>query len=225
MTLYLSRLTLARDPGNAALSTLLDPDDPGAAMNAHHQLMWTLFGDAPDRRRDFLWRMDGRARFFALSHRPPRPHPLFDPPEIKEFAPKLTKGDRLAFALRANATKDRARATRNRRVDLVMDLLQGVPKSERANARPGLAEQAATEWITRQGAAHGFEPETLLVEGYSVVKLPRKDGSRAQYARLGLLDITGTLTVTEPESFTIRLGQGFGRARAFGCGLMLIRRA
>lgn len=224
MTLYLSRLTLARDPGNAALSTLLDPNDPGAAMNAHHQLMWTLFADGPDRRRDFLWRSDGEARFFALSHRPPHPHPLFDPPEVKEFSPVLARGDRLAFVLRANATKDRARATKHRRVDLVMDLLHDVPKPERADARLGLAEAAATEWVTRQGVAHGFEPITLTVEGYSVVGLPRKGSAKTRQARLGLLDIAGTLRVTEPESFTARLRQGFGRARAFGCGLMLIRR-
>ena len=224
MTLYLSRLTLARDPGNAALSTLLDPDDPGAAMNAHHQLMWTLFADGPERRRDFLWRVDGRARFFALSQRPPNAHPLFDPPEVKEFSPVLATGDRLSFVLRANATKDRARATKNRRVDLVMDLLHSVPRSERADARLDLAEKAASEWFARQGEAHGFVPHRLEVEGYSTVRLPRKSGSREK-ARLGILDLTGTLTVTEPERFTARLGQGFGRARAFGCGLMLIRRA
>jgi CRISPR system Cascade subunit CasE len=33
------------------------------------------------------------------------------------------------------------------------------------------------------------------------------------------------LTVRNPASFLATLGQGFGRARAFGCGLMLIRRA
>ena len=67
MTLYLSRLTLARDPGNAALSGLLDPPGEGQAMNAHHRLLWTLFGDGPDRRRDFLWRTGGGFAGVALA--------------------------------------------------------------------------------------------------------------------------------------------------------------
>jgi CRISPR system Cascade subunit CasE len=40
----------------------------------------------------------------------------------------------------------------------------------------------------------------------------------------GVLDISGVLEVHDPDRFLLRLAQGFGRARAFGCGLMLIRR-
>jgi CRISPR system Cascade subunit CasE len=40
----------------------------------------------------------------------------------------------------------------------------------------------------------------------------------------GVLDISGVLEVRDPARFLARLIQGFGRARAFGCGLMLIRR-
>ena len=223
MTLYLSRLTLARDPGNAALSGLLDPPGEGQAMNAHHRLLWTLFGDGPDRRRDFLWRLDRRGRFFALSQRPPQPHPLFQPPEVKEFAPLLAAGDRLGFVLRANATRDRAGARSSRRVDLVMDLLRDVPRTERAARRPEAAQQAAEGWFVRQGQAHGFTPDSLTVESYRSLSVPRAGGARA--IKLGLLDLSGTLRVSDPATFAARLGQGFGRARAFGCGLMLIRRA
>lgn len=234
MTLYLSRLTLDRAAGNAALMPLLDPESPAQALDAHHRLLWTLFADGPDRRRDFLWRTEGAGRFFVLSFRPPAAHPLFLPPEVKEFAPALAPGDRLAFVLRANATKDRAAISRlapeerrgkSRRVDLVMDLLHTVPKSARAEERFRLADQAAREWLARQGTAHGFAPEGITLHDYSVTPLPRQSGPRAGQARLGILDIAGTLIVTDPATFTARLGKGFGRARAFGCGLMLIRRA
>jgi CRISPR system Cascade subunit CasE len=40
-----------------------------------------------------------------------------------------------------------------------------------------------------------------------------------------MLEMTGRLEVNEPEAFLSHLSQGFGRAKAFGCGLMLIRRA
>ena len=41
---------------------------------------------------------------------------------------------------------------------------------------------------------------------------------------VGLLDVRGILSVKEPDTFLATLGTGLGRARAFGCGLMLIRR-
>ncbi len=41
----------------------------------------------------------------------------------------------------------------------------------------------------------------------------------------GVLDYEGVLTVEDPVLFLSALTVGFGRARAFGCGLMLVRRA
>ena len=40
-----------------------------------------------------------------------------------------------------------------------------------------------------------------------------------------LTDLTGEIAVTDPKAFLAKLAQGFGRAKGFGCGLMLIRRA
>lgn len=229
MSLFLSRLTLDKRAGNAAIAPLLDPEDSGQALNAHHRLLWTAFGDRQDRARDFLWRDEGRGRFMVLSHRPPEPHPLFRPPETKEFAPALEPGDRLAFLLRANATRDRAalsrsskedRRGRSRRVDVVMDALHRLPEGEaRADHRMRIAKEAGREWLEAQGARAGFTPETVEVEDYRAIPLRRGQG------RLGLLDFRGTLAVDDPARFVERLAQGFGRARAFGCGLMLIRRA
>lgn len=228
MTLYLSRLTLNRSAGNAALAPLLDPANPAQALDAHHRLLWSVFADGPDRRRDFLWRADGDGRFFVLSQRPPTPTDLFMAPEVKEFAPTLAPGDTLGFVLRANATKDISNPAGGRaksiRVDLVMDLLHTVPKGQRAEERMGLADQVAADWMGRQGAAHGFAITDLQVEDYRAIPLLRSAVPRGKRATLGILDLSGKLTVTDPTVFTTRLALGFGRARAFGCGLMLIRR-
>jgi CRISPR system Cascade subunit CasE len=52
------------------------------------------------------------------------------------------------------------------------------------------------------------------------------NGSRfAPSASFGVLDFAGLIEVADPSVFVARLGQGFGKAKAFGCGLMLIRRA
>lgn len=254
---YLSRLTLRRDPGTAALRDLIDPVDrrtakgQGRAADAHHRLIWSAFGDGPERDRDFLWRAEGRGRFYTLSARPPLPSALFEPPETKPFDVALMPGDRLRFVLRANAVASLpgeplsdGRRARGRKVDVAMKALHAVSArdtsspdadgpggaqepSERARVRDAIAQREAFGWLARQGAAHGFEPDeaTFQLEGYRTVALPGHRGKRRGEPRFGVFDMGGTLAVHEPEPFVAAIAQGFGRAKAFGCGLMLIRRA
>lgn len=223
MSLYFSRLTLNPAPSARALIQLLNPEDTSAAADAHHRLIWTAFSDAKDRNRDFLWRYDGDNRFYTLSARPPRPSDLFDEPAIKTFEPSLAIGDRLNFVLRANATKVSKQAG-GKRVDVVMDLLHDEPRGKRAKMRMKLAQLAGEAWLTRQGATKGFAPLKTVIEGYTVLELGHVDAKRGKRPRLGVLDLSGTLTVTDPDLFLPALAQGFGRAKAWGCGLMMIRR-
>jgi CRISPR system Cascade subunit CasE len=222
MTLYLSRLTLDRGAGNAALRPLLDPVQPGAARGAHHRLLWALFADGPERVRDFLWRAEGPGQFLALSARPPRPHALFAPPEVKEFAPFLAAGDRLEFVLRANATRQKRGGER---VDVVMDALHALPKGERGPERMQAASREGAAWLARQGERAGFRLLEAQAEGYSVEALEGYRGARARQPQFGIVELAGRLEVADPAAFVAHLAQGFGRAKAFGCGLMLIRRA
>lgn len=233
MTLYLSRLRMARNPQMAALAQLLNPDDANRRMDAHHRLLWSVFSAGPDTVRDFLWRHDGRDVFLVLSARAPQDSPLFEPPQVQEFSPNLQAGDRLAFVLRVNATRTQAtgRVSGNGKphkahIDLVMDALHAIAPSERAEVRMTLAQEVAERWLQQQGHRHGFRPEKLGVNDYSVLAVPgdARRSSRNQ-PRFGVLDLQGVLTVVEPEAFLRRLASGFGRAKAFGCGLMLIRRA
>jgi CRISPR system Cascade subunit CasE len=223
MSLYFSRLTLNPAPSARALIQMLNPKDANAAADAHHRLIWTAFSDAKDRNRDFLWRYDGDNRFYTLSARLPRPGDLFGEPAIKTFEPNLVIGDRLNFVLRANATKVSKQAG-GKRVDVVMDLLYDEPKEKRAEGRMKLAQLAGEAWMARQGAAKGFAPLKTVVEGYTVLELGHKTAKRSYRPHLGVLDLSGTLTVTDPNLFLAALAQGFGRAKAWGCGLMMIRR-
>lgn len=235
MTLWISRVQLARGADLDALRPLLDPgalhagamdrEMRGTRTDAHHRLIWTLFADAPDRLRDFLWRDEGQGRFTLLSQRPPVPSRLFEPPETKPFAPVLQAGDRLAFALRVNATRDRAGATRDRRVDVVMDALRAVPSGDRAAQRMEVAQAAAGDWLAGQGSRSGFVLRDVCVGDYAVAALPGHRGPRKGQPQYGILDLSGQIEVTDPPAFLARLAAGFGRAKAFGCGLMLIRRA
>lgn len=226
-TLYLCRARLRRDADVAALAPLLLPTDAPARMAASHRLVWSLFADGPERRRDFLWREERPGHFLALSARPPNDaHGLFDA-DFKPFEPLLAPGDRLGFSLRANPVIARAAAKgeRGRRHDVVMDALHhDATGGERAVLRPDAIMQAGRAWLARQGAAHGFTPaDGIGVDGYETVRIARDRGDSP--IRFGVLNLSGVLTVHDPDRFLAALAQGFGRSRAFGCGLMLIRRA
>lgn len=240
---WLTRLRLKRDVPAAALARVLLPDDPSERCQTAHRLLWTLFADDPERRRDFLWREErpgsgtsGRGGFLVLSEREPvDAHGLFDMDPPKVWAPVLSGGDRLAFSLRANPVvtrKDGGR--RSKRHDVVMDQLRAIPKGQRAELRDAAMREAGRAWLDRQASEHGFavlveedeqaeEKRPLLrIDGYEQLRIGRP---REKPARLSVLEFDGVLEVREPDRFLSALHRGLGKAKAWGCGLMLIRRA
>jgi CRISPR system Cascade subunit CasE len=97
-SLYLTRVAISRSASARALIQLLNPAKGEDRAAVHHRLLWTLFADAPDRGRDFLWREDGDGRFLILSARSPTDeHRLFEMDEAKPFAPVLATGTYLRF--------------------------------------------------------------------------------------------------------------------------------
>lgn len=217
--MYLSRLTLSRKPDIAALGQLLEPEHQGRRMDAHHRLIWSAFAGNQEARRDFLWRDMGRGQFLVLSPRAPGESALFEEIDAKPFAPDLRPGDSLKILLRANAARTVTDLDgRKRHRDVVMEELHRVPKEQRADARMGVAQKAGRHWLEGQGARAGFKVETATVNSY-LVSEPRRKGPR-----FGIIDLEGGIEIADPEAFLARIAQGFGRAKAFGCGLMLIRR-
>lgn len=222
MTLYLSQIRLARSPAAQALAPLLRPFDKAARRSAQHNLLWSVFSDGPDRRRDFLWREERDGSFLTLSARPPAQTDLFDEHRVRDFAPALTPGDRLDFQLRCNATRTKRDGLR---VDVVMDALLAFPSGARAEERMRLAGEEGRAWLARQGEKAGFRLLSAEAADYSAEVLPGHRGPRKGQPQFGILDLAGRIEITGPAAFLAQLPLGFGRAKAFGCGLMLIRRA
>jgi CRISPR system Cascade subunit CasE len=222
---FFTKATLKRDIPVSALRPVLMPAGESARAATAHHLIWTLFGDTPDRTRDFLWREHAPGEFYLLSARPPVDvHKLFEIKTPKPFAPVLSVGDRLAFELRVNATVSRGGApgVRGKPSDIVMDAIHRLPQTERARARPALMQDAATTWMARKGLTSGFMQSAVEVTGYATMSLDRPRA--ASPARVGILDLRGSLTVADPAVFVRCVSEGFGRAKAFGCGLMMLRR-
>jgi CRISPR-associated protein Cas6/Cse3/CasE subtype I-E len=67
----------------------------------------------------------------------------------------------------------------------------------------------------------GFRVDRANVIGYHTETIPR---SGRKPIELGVLDLEGDITVDLPDRFLSKLAHGFGKARSFGCGLMLIKR-
>ena len=188
--------------------------------------MWSLFGATPEQERDFLYRLDWRNRtpeLVIVSRREPvDAHGIFEL-ECRTYEPNLEVGDELVFSLRANATKDKIRSGKpSLRVDIVMDRVR-----ELRQANPGadvnrveIAKEAGRIWLSEKGKRCGFvvQPDHVVVDSYRAEPIGRNKSTLAQ------IDFRGRLSVTDPAAFNQALVSGIGRAKAFGCGLMLVRR-
>jgi CRISPR system Cascade subunit CasE len=230
--LHLSRIRLRPDAAIAALAGSFLAEEGGEAVMKAHRLLWSLFADAPDRKRDFLWRDDGglhwrRRTFITLSARLPQDRVRLFDVETKPFAPMLAAGQRRRFRLRASPSCNERRSGENRgkRVDPVAHALRGLSREQRQACRHDLLQRVGRDWLGRQGERCGFRlprDAPLLVDGEDWRAIPRREQRPATFS---VLDFEGVLEVDDVAEFLKKLAAGIGRARAFGCGLMLIRPA
>ena len=227
--MYLSRVRLKREASVSALAPLLLGQSGGGGQTRQpgHHLVWSLFADGTERKRDFLWRERGAGEFLVLSARYPEDrHGLFEIEEPKAFTPALEPGDRLRFSLRANPVIRRRHPSNRRSVkhDVVMDALRSHAKGERAAHRFAAMQEQGLEWLTRQGLKSGFNVRSadVVVDGYDQHRISRSGSVRSML--YSTLDFDGVLTVSVPAALVSAITHGFGGAKAYGCGLMLIRR-
>lgn len=227
--LYFSRARLKQDASMNALAPLLlgKTGRGGSTQQPGHHLVWSLFADSATRQRDFLWREMAPGTFLILSARPPEdPHGLFELAEPKPFAPVLAEGDALAFSLRANPVIRRRSSpnSRSAKHDVVMDALRSRPAGERADHRLAAIREQGLAWLDRQGSTRGFTivPDQVRIEGYEQHRIPR--GRSTAPMSFSTLDFDGVLSVSDPDALVPAIANGFGAAKAYGCGLMLIRR-
>jgi CRISPR system Cascade subunit CasE len=164
--------------------------------------------------------------FLILTARPPIDHHNLFHLEFKPFAPVLRSGQHLAFDLKANpvVSISEIRGQRGKRHDVVMHALRKMAQGERTTARDAAIREAGASWLARKAEIGGFsiDRDRLHIDGYDKVRIPR-DGTRAIV--FSSMDFQGVLTVHDPARFLAGMLRGFGAAKAFGCGLILIRRA
>lgn len=189
-----------------------------------HQALWRLFAAEAKTPRDFLYRIidqTERPAFYVVSAR----LPVMDLPiwriQTRDYAPCLQTGDRLTFSLRANPTVKRAPTpgARSVRHDVVMDARK---KGDALDPELGSYHQPGLAWLTPRAESAGFRVEQARIDGYRRHQLYKRGGAPIKFSTL---DFDGLLNVVNPELFCNSLLTGIGPAKAFGCGLLLVRRA
>ncbi|ELO0752931.1 TPA: type I-E CRISPR-associated protein Cas6/Cse3/CasE [Salmonella enterica] len=211
--MYLSRITL--HTAQLVPSQLLHLVERGEYVM--HQWLWELFPGGKE--RQFLYRreeLQGAFRFFVLSQERPAESAIFDV-QCRLFAPELSVGQILRFTLRANPTICKA----GKRHDLLMEAKRQVKTQPDSRDIWTYQQQAALEWLSRQGEQNGFSLREASVDAYRQQQI-RREKSR-QMIQFSSVDYAGVLVVNNPVLFLQRLVQGYGKSRAFGCGMMLIK--
>ncbi|MEO8298913.1 MAG: type I-E CRISPR-associated protein Cas6/Cse3/CasE [Burkholderiales bacterium] len=227
--MYFSLLTPVEGHERAAIHQRL------AGPYADHQWLWRLFPAAPGTPRDFMFRRhdhDGVPRYYVVSHRAPTPIDDAWHLQCRDYAPNVEVGEQLQFELRVNPTVRHARDGKSKRHDVVIEAKKTLLRERglqrwddwQGDDKPALQElvhQACGAWLARRGEALGFEldADTVLVEAYEQHR-EKREGS----LQFTSVDLRGRLTVTDPQAFNAALFNGIGHAKAFGCGLLLVRR-
>lgn len=211
--MYLSKITLYTS--QLLPAQLLQLVDRGEYVM--HQWLWELFPGGQD--RQFLYRreeLQGAFRFFVLSLQPPVESDIFDI-QYRAFAPTLSVGQTLRFSLRANPTVCKA----GKRHDVLMEAKHQARGQVDGPDIWSHQQQAAQDWLARQGEQNGFSLHEVNVDAYRQQQVVRTKSR--QMIQFSSVDYSGVLMVNEPALFLQRLIQGYGKSRAFGCGLMLIK--
>lgn len=204
----------------------------GLAMGdsyATHQLLWNLFPDDPDAKRDFLYRAEhkeGWPVYYVLSKREPTDKSDLFSVTKKVFNPVIAVGLKLSFDIRVNPVVARKVEGKKNCVhhDVLMDAKK---KAEREKYSPNETEKLKTEYIIKwladrsEKAGFSIKPEELRIDAYQQHRALKKSTMPLQYSTV---DYSGILTVTDVERFKSTLMNGLGRAKAFGCGLMLVKK-
>ncbi len=200
----------------------------GNAYNAH-QLLWQLFPEKDS--RTFLFRQEidksisnSLPLYYVLSDIQPTTDSDLFVIETKSYSPALLSGQLFNFSLRANpvVTKFRGKDLNPAHHDVLMDIKLKAKKNNTKISWQNM-EQAAIEWLKKRSikAGFSFDDKKVVTDFYQQHSFYKKN--QKVPIRFSSIDFNGVLSVEDPELFKNALFNGLGRAKAFGCGLMLIR--
>ncbi|WP_201583373.1 type I-E CRISPR-associated protein Cas6/Cse3/CasE [Psychrobacter jeotgali] len=215
-----------------------------------HQALWQLFDLPPGSDRPFLYReyeRGGETFYYVLSTIKPNLDHLFFNVHAKVFNPKFFAGQRLAFELRANPVSSLKDAQgKSSRHDVLMlakksMISQGFDDSYSIDQA---MFDAGVDWITSQERMQAWGVvihPNLELSAYTQHRLRRSKQdleqqkqaddttdkkptkAKKKMIQFSSLDYAGALEIQDVDLFYNQMIKGFGKQKAFGCGLMLVR--
>lgn len=197
-----------------------------------HKKIWELVSRNENQKRNFLYRVEYDAyqnikHIYLLA-----PHQIASRNNLKiavspRYQPQIETGECLYFKLRANPIIKRKENGKAKEYGLVMDAKHQFKKNGQNYldqfSMDELISDVGIKWLGRKGEQHGFSVKQVDVKidndsEYSVSP-PGK-----QAFTLRTLDFEGKLKIVNADRFKKSLFNGIGSAKAFGCGLMLVKR-
>lgn len=205
----------------------------GATPYAEHQWLWRFYPGADGKDRDFIFRRydnEGMPRFYVVSQRPPVEPTGAWLVQSRPYAPQLVAGQHLSFELLANPVVSKKDSSgKSRRHDVVMqakldamdahgvkDWHAWAPEEGRPE-RAALVDEACLRWLESRAQTNGFRIVAATVDEYEQRVACARD------IRFSTARFTGELVVVDVALFQNVLFNGLGHAKAFGCGLLLVR--
>lgn len=223
--MYLHKISFDDEP--SSIKQKVDQD-----IYLLHQKVWGLVSYRKHQKRDFLYRIEYDAyqniKFLYLL----APHMVTPKENIKvavspEYQPQVESGESLCFKLRANPIVRKKENGRAKDCDIVMDAKHQFKRKGQSYlnlfSMDELIHNVGMQWLIRKGEHHGFMVKALDVKIDNYQEYSIKAAGKQSFA-LKTLDFEGKLRITNAGSFKTTLIDGIGRAKAFGCGLMLVKR-
>jgi CRISPR-associated protein Cas6/Cse3/CasE, subtype I-E/ECOLI len=167
-----------------------------------HQWIWDTLPDAPDTKRDFLFRfdvLDHTLRILLLSERIPDNGNEVTWKTTEVSSSFLGHGT-YRFQLRANPTF--RRAADHRRLAI-------------------FDEEKIREWFMRKFSDAGCE--VLSLETTAPRRLQFRKGNEQHLGTIYSVDASGVLIVNDEAAFRAAFDTGIGPAKGFGFGLLLLQ--
>jgi CRISPR system Cascade subunit CasE len=190
-----------------------------------HALIWQLFpGD--DVPRDFIFRRDFQIQdklvYYIVSKRKPLLMSTLFQVQTKEYHPVLEQGEWLQFDVRANPTVTKKTDQKSARHDVVMDAKKQWQEQMSGESLTEYVHQKAVDWLINRADKWGviFDKASLKTNVYNQHVLSRKK----QKIAFSSLDYQGAVQVIDPLRLQQTLYEGIGHSKAFGCGLLLVKR-
>jgi len=191
---------------------------PGRLNNAYewHRALWSLFPDVPrGETSPFIYMVEslnlahGATVLMQSTLEPISNSAHADVKAVKAIHAKLHDGQRLAFRITANPTR------------CITDQEDKLGKKNRGKSRvPLIREEEQVGWLERKLAGAASLHEVAVTPNPPIYF---RKGSRA--GKVVPVTYEGVLNILNVEKLGAVWQNGVGPAKAFGCGMLLVRRA